>query len=177
MGRNLGGEEQSSVDARAGIDEATTSSVHGYGDPRFYKLLENMAKLHGAKNRDYAQCGKQGQLGNLPRTSANKRIYAGALFSMRSLRDINAVSCLAVARVKMSSPSIGAISPHRSFQLSTSALIAFIMPSGISIPANFAAPNLSAAKLRTSLRLSVTSNMPPTNESKLACANGLPPNI
>ena len=49
----------------------------GYGDPRFYALLEKMAILHGAKNKDYAQGGKQGHLGNFTRTSAIKRLYPG----------------------------------------------------------------------------------------------------
>ena len=49
----------------------------GYGDPRFYALLEKEAILHGAKNKDYAQGGKQGHLGNFTRTSAIKRLYPG----------------------------------------------------------------------------------------------------
>ena len=49
----------------------------GYGDPRFYQLLEQMARLHGAKNKDYAQGGKQGHLGNFTRVSIIKRMYLG----------------------------------------------------------------------------------------------------
>ena len=47
----------------------------GYGDPRFYNLLRKMAILHGSKNKDYAQGGKQGHLGNFTRVSAIKKLY------------------------------------------------------------------------------------------------------
>ncbi|KKL74150.1 hypothetical protein LCGC14_2067770 [marine sediment metagenome] len=49
----------------------------GYGDPRFYALLKKMAILHGSKNKDYAQGGKQGHLGNFTRVSNIKRMYPG----------------------------------------------------------------------------------------------------
>ena len=63
--------------AMAGKDSLASVLKNGYGDPRFYRLLEKMAVLHGAKNKDYAQGGKQGHLGNFTRTSAIKRLYPG----------------------------------------------------------------------------------------------------
>ena len=60
-------------------EEASLSDIlnKGYGDPRFYNLLRKMAILHGAKNKDYAQGGKQGHLGNFTRTSTIKKLYPG----------------------------------------------------------------------------------------------------
>lgn len=49
----------------------------GFGDPRFYQRLEQMALLHSRKNKDYAEGGKQGHLGNFERTSTIKRLYPG----------------------------------------------------------------------------------------------------
>ncbi|KKK90947.1 hypothetical protein LCGC14_2717890 [marine sediment metagenome] len=65
-----------------GLAQSTQSAFQealekGYGDPRFYALLEKESILHGAKNKDYAQGGKQGHLGNFTRTSAIKRLYPG----------------------------------------------------------------------------------------------------
>src|SRR3990167_3070516 len=51
--------------------------LKGYGDPRFYKILESVAKLHASKNQDYAKGSLQGHLGNFIRTSQFKRMYPG----------------------------------------------------------------------------------------------------
>ena len=45
------------------------------GDPRFYKLLEDLRDLHSRKNTDYSRGGSQGPLGNFPRVSQIKRLY------------------------------------------------------------------------------------------------------
>ncbi len=63
----------------SGSDQENLESIlrRGYGDPRFYNLLRKMAILHGSKNKDYAQGGEQGHLGNFTRTSAIKKLYPG----------------------------------------------------------------------------------------------------
>ena len=64
-------------EARTGRDSLEAILKKGYGDPRFYELLRHMAILHGAKNKDYAQGGKQGHLGNFTRVSDIKKLYPG----------------------------------------------------------------------------------------------------
>ncbi|KKK88973.1 hypothetical protein LCGC14_2737800, partial [marine sediment metagenome] len=73
MTMNIGKGGETGGSANSDRLEAILSK--GYGDPRFYRLLEKMARLHGAKNKDYAQGGKQGHLGNFTRTSVIKRLY------------------------------------------------------------------------------------------------------
>lgn len=51
--------------------------LKGYGDPRFYAILHEVAKLHSQKNYDYAKGSKQGHLGNFYRSSIIKRLYPG----------------------------------------------------------------------------------------------------
>lgn len=53
------------------------AALTGYGDPRFYALLQGMAETHSKKNQDYAQGGKQGHLGNFIRVSEFKKLYPG----------------------------------------------------------------------------------------------------
>lgn len=60
-----------------GSEVGAGSSIKGYGDPRFYKLLQDMAETHSRKNQDYAQGGKQGHLGNFHRVSQFKQMYPG----------------------------------------------------------------------------------------------------
>ena len=68
---------QPDVEAKLYTDSLETILKKGYGDPRFYELLKKQAILHGSKNKDYAQGGKQGHLGNFTRVSAIKRLYPG----------------------------------------------------------------------------------------------------
>ena len=72
--KNSNEESKSGIVAKSNLIEELE---RGYGDPRFYRLLEKMARLHGSKNKDYAQGGLQGHLGNFTRVSAIKKLYPG----------------------------------------------------------------------------------------------------
>lgn len=45
------------------------------GHPRFHELLKQIGELHDKKNKDYAEGGAEGPLGNFVRCSQIKRRY------------------------------------------------------------------------------------------------------
>jgi len=66
------GEKQAFANEQKKVSE---DRYGGHGDPRFYQIVDEIARLHSMKNQDYAKGGEQGHLGNFYRSSAIKKLY------------------------------------------------------------------------------------------------------